>query len=335
MPRNKDRPFAGTVTAALVAVALVSLAACAAPPTPAPLVRLRIGFAKAPTGLPYYVMQEQGFDKQNGLQFEELLQPTAPAMINALQAGSLDVCYVSTDGVLPAAENGLIPETIIPVAANSFADPEHPTTAVLVAPTISGWKDLEGRSIAVITKTSPTTAALKKRLLQEGVRNYTMVEVPIANMGLAVAGGNVAAATMLEPYLTQSLLRGDGKTLGWIVGGSPIERMEVTMIVFRGEFYRKNPQGVKAFLRAQLASLKWMSQNPSQTRSILVKRLDIAEEVGRKMTLPYWSLDARNDPALLEAIQPLLVEIGTVKAPIPARQLYDETLLDQVLAEKP
>jgi hypothetical protein len=52
------------------------------------------------------------------------------------------------------------------------------------------------------------------------------------------------------------------------------------------------------------------------------------------MAMLSWPLDARNDPALLDAIQPLLVEIGTVKAPIPARQLYDETLLEEVLAEK-
>ena len=52
------------------------------------------------------------------------------------------------------------------------------------------------------------------------------------------------------------------------------------------------------------------------------------------MQLLRWALDARNDPALLESVQSLLVEIGVLKARIPSNQLYDETLLEAVLAEK-
>lgn len=48
----------------------------------------------------------------------------------------------------------------------------------------------------------------------------------------------------------------------------------------------------------------------------------------------YWSVDGRNDPVLLEAMQPVLVETGLPKALIPASQLYDETLLDEVLSER-
>jgi hypothetical protein len=55
--------------------------------------------------------------------------------------------------------------------------------------------------------------------------------------------------------------------------------------------------------------------------------------VARQVQLPHWALDARNDPDLLERMQPLLVELGLLKAPIPARHLYDETLLQEVLAE--
>ncbi len=106
------------------------------------------------------------------------------------------------------------------------------------------------------------------------------------------------------------------------------------MIIFRADFYRRNPQAVKAFLRAKLQAVAWISQHPDKARAILAKRLDLTQEVAQKVQLPHWSLDARHDPALLESMQPLLVEIGLLKAPIPVHQLYDETLLDEVLAEK-
>jgi len=106
------------------------------------------------------------------------------------------------------------------------------------------------------------------------------------------------------------------------------------MIVFSTDIYKNNPEAVKAYLRAHLEAVKWIEQNPEKARSILARQLDLSPEVTQKMKLLRFSLDGRNDPALLESMQPMLVETGMLKAPVPARQLYDETLLNEVLKEK-
>ena len=320
-------------TAVVALAGVVSLSACSLPP-PKPQFTLRIGIYSTQDYLPYFVMQEQGFAKQHGLRFEETTYPGGAAIIDAMAAGSVDVGYVGSVPVLSAAERGLIPGTVVVAASNNFADPDHPGAGLLVAPFVNTWKDLEGQSIAVNATNSILTAAIKGRLKQEGVSDYSVVEIPFANMGLAVAGGNVAAATMYEPFLTQSLLRGDGRLLGWIIGGPPFERMESTLIVFRADLSRGNTQAVKAFLRASLQALKWMKENPEATRIILTKRLDLSKEVALKLNLMQWPTDARNNPALLDSMQPMLVQLGMLKAPIPAGRLYDETLLNEVLAEK-
>jgi len=317
-----------------VLLALVSLPACSHP-TPTQQVTLRIGFLRLQGDLPYFVMQEQGFAKQHGLQFVETVYRSGPAIIEAMAAGAVDVgSDVGTVPILVAAERGLVPSTVVPVSAIYFSDPEHPLSALLVAPAVNSWQDLKGQQVAVNGKNTLSAAAIKGRLKQEGVHDATLVEMSFADMGLAVAGGNVAAAVMWEPWLTQSLLRGDGKLLGWIIGGPPFESMEVTMIIFRVDFYRNNPQAVKAFLRAKLQAVAWINQHSDKARALLAKRVDLTQEVAQKVRLPRWSADARHDPALLESMQPLLVEIGLLKAPIPVHQLYDETLLDEVLAEK-
>lgn len=220
------------------------------------------------------------------------------------------------------------------MAANNFADPDHPGLGVLAAPSIRSWKDLKGQYIAVNAVNSLHGAAIKGRLHQEGISDYNLLEVPIANMGLAVAGGNVAAATLSEPFLTQSLLRNDGKLLGRIIGGPPFEYMEFSMVVFRGELYTSTPQIVKAFLRAHLQAVGWMNKNKEEARSILAGRLRLSQEVGKKINLLHWRPDSRSDPVLLEKMQPILINVGVLKKPIPAKQLYDETLLEEVLKEK-
>jgi NitT/TauT family transport system substrate-binding protein len=323
-----------SLVAAVLLVTVVMLTACA-PPKPAQQYTLHIGIIPTLDSLPYFIIKEQGFDRRNGLQLVETTYPGGAAIIEAMISGSVDVSMtIGSVPVLSAAERGLIPSAMIPVAANDFADREHPGMGVLAAKSVTGWRDLEGKQIAVNSKDSITAAAMIGRLKQEGVRNYTLVEIPFPNIGLAVAGGNVAAAGLMETFLTQSLLRQDGKLLDWIIGGPPFERMEYALVVFSAGFYRSHPEAVKAFLRAYLQALKWINENPDTCRTVLARGLSLSPEVTQKMKLLRFPSDGRNDPALLDGMQPLLIDIGMLKTPIPARKLYDETLLEEVLKEQ-
>lgn len=323
-----------SLAAAVLLVAAVSLTACA-PTKPAQLFTLRIGLVGTLSSLPYYVIRDQGFDKQNGLVITETLYQSAGPIFSAIAEGSLDGSSSGgTINILQAAQDGIVPDKIIAVSANSFADPEHPILGVMVANSVSNWKDLEGQCIGVVSKTTSFAAALAARLMQEGITNYTMVEISASNTGLAIAGGNIVAGVMVEPYVTQSLLRKDGKLLGWIMGGSPFERMEYTANIFNTEVVRNNPGAVKAYLRAHMEACRWIEKNPDAARVILGKYLSLTPEVVKNVEMMSWPSDMRNDPVLLESMQPVLVEAGMLKAPISASQLYDETLLNEVLAEK-
>ena len=315
-----------------VCILLVTLSACSRP-SPPPQVTLRIGVFRILDDLPYFVMQEQGFARQAGLNFVEVAAQSGPAVIAAMAADTVDVAAnVGSAPVLAAAARGLIPDTLVSVGASTFADPAHPAFAVLAAPAIHTWTDLAGQYVAMIATDSHSTIAMRQRLHQEGVRDTTAVLTPLANMGLSVHGGNVAAAVMSEPWLTQALLRGDGHVLGWVIGGPPFEHVEHSLILVRTVLYREQPQVVQAFLRAHVHAVRWINQHPAQARGLLAKWLDLSPDVARQMHVLRWAVDARHDPALLEGVQPLFVEMGLLKERIPARQLYDETLLNAVLA---
>jgi CheY-like chemotaxis protein len=83
------------------------------------------------------------------------LYQSGAAIIEALADGSADVgTDVGTVPILAAAERGLVPGTVVPVGANYFVDPEHPSVAMLVAPSVNSWQDLEGQFVAVNGKNS-------------------------------------------------------------------------------------------------------------------------------------------------------------------------------------
>jgi NitT/TauT family transport system substrate-binding protein len=328
------RPPRATLAKRWAVFAMLCLTACG-PAAPTSTVTLRSGVFATQDFLPYFVMQEEGFARANGLRFEEASFAGGAAALEAMIAGSLDVCAsVGPAPLLSAAGRGHVPDTIMAVAAGGFADRDHPAVGVVVSRSVTTWGDLRGAQIATNARDSIVSASVAARLKREGVADYSFVEIPFSNMGLAVAGGNVAAAGMYEPFLTQSLVRGDGKLLDWVIGGPPFERSQVGAVVVRTDLYRNNPSAVKAFLRAHLQAVVWMERHPDRARVILTRRLGLTKELGARMKLLRWSADMRMDSGALEQIQDVLVDLGTLKAPVTVGRLYDTALLDDVLAER-
>ncbi|MGH7769313.1 MAG: ABC transporter substrate-binding protein, partial [Candidatus Binatia bacterium] len=240
----------------------ISLAACRQEQKAPEQSTLRVGVYLAQDYLPFFVIQERELDRKQGIKLalEKKTYPGGAAVIDAIAAGAVDLGSAGSVPLISAAALGVVPDKVLAVAANSFADADHSASAVLADSQVTDWKDLEGKLIAVNAVTSIQGVALKGRLKMENVSNYKLVEMSFANMGLAVSGGNVAAAALYEPFLSQSLLRGDGKLLGWIIGGPPFERMESTLIAFSADFYRNKPKTVKAFLRAYLQAVEWINK---------------------------------------------------------------------------
>jgi NitT/TauT family transport system substrate-binding protein len=314
-----------------VLLAVVGLAGCVGPAPPA-LETVRVGLYPTQDFLPYFVVREQGLDTAHGLRFETENFAGGAGVIAAMVDGRIDVGIVGTIPVLSAAERGLIPGTIVTVAANNVADADHRAVGVVAAPSVRHWRDLDGARIAINARDSIGAAAIAGRLRLEGVRDYTFIEIAFPNMGLAVAGGNVAAASMSEPFLTQSLARGDGRLLDWVIGGgAPFAEFPVTVIVVTADVLRRRGPVVAAYLRTHLLAVRWINANVEAARTLAARRLDLAGDIGRRFNLLRWPADARNDPALLDGMQPALVASGHLRAPIPARRLYDEALLDRAL----
>jgi NitT/TauT family transport system substrate-binding protein len=319
----------------LVAVLLAALAltGCEAPPATPP-VTVRIAVYPSQDYLPYYVLRALGFDRKHGLEFTETAIFGGAQGIALVAEGKADITLSALPPVLAAADRGLIPGKLAPVAANNFADPEHPSTAVLIANHLQGWSDLAGQKIGTNHLESILTASADIRLKQEGVAAYSFLTFKGPYHGLALASGNIAATAMVEPYITQSLLRGDGKLLAWTVGGPPFERLEMSSILFDSEFRRRHPGAVKAFLRAHLAAVAWINAHPDEARQVLARRTNISPDVGRQLHLTRWPADARSDHALNDQSQQILLRAGLIKRVLDSRVLYDESLLAEVLKER-
>lgn len=300
---------------------------------PSAAATVRFGTSASLDNLPFFVVAERAMDRRNGIRIQSKLYPGGTAIIAALAASELDAGSAGTVPLLDAAGKGIVGDTLVAVASNEFSSPEHPAGGVLVDSRVRGWKDLQGAYIAVNTPLSLGGWAIVDRLKSEGVAQYHLASIPLENMGLAVAGGGVRAAVMFEPYLTQSLQRGDGHLLDWVIGGAPLDRIQLSAIVMRRAYLDGSPKAAAAFLRTYVQAVRWQLGHETESRGILGRGLSVSARIAHTMILAEWRADCRNDPALLARMQETLLAGGSITTVVPPQSLYDETVLSSVLRD--
>lgn len=294
-------------------------------------IKLRVGFIQALDQFPIPVIVEQGFDRANGLAIEVETVAGGRAAIEALAAGDLDVALPGSMPVLAAARAGVVPGTVSIIGASARGDAQSPGLSMLVSKDVKDWSDLAGGTIAVNQLGSIGDVALRARLQREGVTVGRIVEIGLANQGLAVADGQVAGAVMVEPYLTQSTMRGDGHLLAPLIGEEPLPEFILTFIAVRTALLTEQPDAVSAFLRAHRAAVDWIGANDAEARRTMGRHLGLDSRVTKSMRMPALVRDARIDVEVLEAMQQTLAGADPALTIVPPSGLYDHDLLEELL----
>lgn len=292
---------------------------------------VRLGVIQASDQLPLFVMQEQGFAAEQGLRLDLQAVQSGGEVIRRIADGELDGGLPGMVPVLNAALKDVIPDQVRGVAGGAFADRTHPHTAVIVGPSVREWSDLSGARIAVNDLGTITEASVRLRLEIEGVTGYQLIPVRYPNQGLAVRDGVVAAAGMAEPFVSQSLERGDGRVLDWVIGGQPFPDFQIVMLVVRTSLLEQDPEVARDLVAAYVQAYRWINEHPDEGRELLVRELGVTASVGEKMTLPRYPLDPVNDPDLIGRTQDRLLSLTPGERPLQVRSLYDERLLMEVL----
>jgi ABC-type nitrate/sulfonate/bicarbonate transport system substrate-binding protein len=308
----------------------VAGAACTGAPA-SPGMTIRVGIYPTIDMLPLYVMEHEGIASRHGFTLVKS-EPYAGglAVAEALAKDEVDVAYPGIVPLLSLAAKGTVPADVIVVGCASAADQEHPVTAVVTGAGIQTWKDLEGRQVATHSATSTAAATFIARMKAEGFSRFEFVIIGFPDMGLAVRDGTVAAALMDEPYLTQSLLRGDGHVLGYTMGQPPLPSTPVVAIAARAEL-AGTPQ-LAAFVRSHVEAVRFIRDHPTEARNLLVRELGVSKEVAAQVQLRYSPPDARLDVNGLAQLQGILVDAGALAGALDLSSLYSPGILESILA---
>lgn len=260
------RILAGTF-ALVLAAAVSSLPNGARAATPA--VTMQIGTAGNDSSAQAFFATDLGYFKDAGIDAHTLIVPrgTGPAIISAVVGGSLDAGQSDMIALAQAHDHGI---PIVIVAPAVAYDSKASTTSLVVPKesAIRSARDLNGKTVGILSLSGPTNAATMAWMEQNGgdVASVKFVELANAQMGSALKSGVIAAAAIAEPALSATLQLGDTRILA-----NPYDSVSKSFLLsawFMSKAWADaHPEMVKKFVEVMHQTAVWANNPANHSRS--------------------------------------------------------------------
>jgi NitT/TauT family transport system substrate-binding protein len=273
------------------------------------LTPVRIGTFALDGGMqPYYGLYLNTF-KDAGLDVQVSVLNNTAEFAAAISGGSLDVAF---GNVIPLAEAHLRGLEFLFLASAVVFNDRAITNAVMTGAT-SRFKtaaDLNGQIIGVNGLHDIAQYELQSWIDKNGgdAKSVKMLELPFPQLVPAMNRGTIAAAIIVEPYITLGLPQAR------IIGNASEatgKHFMVTGWFASGTWLRANASTARILRRAFSQIGKWANGNPNITQTLLPKYTPLSAELAAKITRSEYG-DILS-PALVQPVIDLAVKYGNMQ----------------------
>jgi NitT/TauT family transport system substrate-binding protein len=160
---------------------------------------------------------------------------------------------------------------------------------------------------------------VKAALEKQGVdpESIKLSEVPFPEMEPALAKGSVDAAFSIEPFVTQSVQKGD-EVLGYSYVDTESD-MQVGAYAVTNQFAESDPEAVEAFQAAVKETADYVAGHEDEFRTFLSENAKMPPALAEKIVLPKWTGEVDADSVANTA--QLMRKYGVVKDEIDTAKL--------------
>ncbi len=278
--------------------------------------------------LAFFLVKKRELAKADGVNLEFVVTPTNADIATLFGAGLVDMSVIPYSNFLTLYDAG----APVKIVAGAGVD-----GCILIAKEgIKSAADLKGKTIG--TFQADTLEVLPYDYLKKAGLTFKDVKVRYFNtspeLAQAFIAGGVDAICHIEPYATQCLSSRKGSTV--LSDGSDIYGKSYSdcVLAVRTPLIEKNPQAVKAVIKAMLVAQSQAEADPDAA---------LRDTVGTyyKTTMEAAKLAASKQPIMIDQRKnkqfildrgQSMKELGYVKK-LPPPTSIDWTLLEQVIAE--
>lgn len=235
----------------------------------------------------WYVAQEKGLFKKNGLEDVQIVNFTADKDINAaLASGQLDAANIATHTAMVMVAAGL------PVKIVQVLDVSMTADAIIAGKGIESVADLKGKQVAYEEGTT-SDLLLNYALAANGMTlaDVQPVPMPAADAGSALLAGQVPVAVTYEPYLTTAMHQDANVKLLFPASKDPGLISDV--FVVRDEVLKSHPGQVLAMIKSWNDAVQAYNADVPGGRAIISKAVgaDVADLNTAFDGVKYYSLE--------------------------------------------
>ncbi|HVZ79956.1 MAG TPA: aliphatic sulfonate ABC transporter substrate-binding protein [bacterium] len=281
---------------------------------------VRIGYQ--PSSSVLLVGKAKGFYEKElaklGKKVEWLPFLSGPVMVEAAAGDRVDLLGIGNMPPLVARAGGIDLKVIAKAAFNPA------TNALLVRPDspIHSVADLKGKKVAAQVGSS-LHFFLGQLLARAGLtlKDVRLVNLAGPDQGPALQSGAVDAILLWMPYRTQLERAGKAR----VVADSAHVPGGYSFYAVRNAFGRKDPEVVRAFLRATRETNRYMKGHPRKTLEFLARESRFpAEDLKPSLRGYDWSLRIEpEDIRAMGAIKDYLLASKVIRKDFPIGELFD------------
>jgi NitT/TauT family transport system substrate-binding protein len=251
----------------------------------AELQKIAVGYVPVADFAPLFVAKDKGFFEQHGLDVTLTKILLASNVPGALVAGSLDIGMGTPPMLLVTAESGLDFQAI---AAVSRLEKDNPFVSLIARPAanIKDAADLKGKKLGVPGFNSSMDISIRKWLMDRNVQpsEVNFVEAIFPQMHDLLAGGQLDAAIVLEPFRTRILKDGTGVDVrDFFADLNPDAIAAIWMA--KADWIKAHGDIVAGFRAGLAQGIADLQANPPEFEAIQMKYLGFASPAR-----PDWSL---------------------------------------------
>ncbi|MBN1991290.1 MAG: ABC transporter substrate-binding protein [Anaerolineae bacterium] len=301
------------------------LPACNLGGQPAEDTTLKVGLLPILDVLPFYVAQDKGYFEGEGINVELVPVKSAQEQSALIQANEIDGAMTDLQNV--ALFNRETPQLkIISLARRAY--PEYPHFRIVAARgfEVNGPADLAGVPIGISQNT--IIEYLADRLLAEyglPAKQMAIEEVSAIPVRFEMLmEGQLKAALLPEP-MGEAALAG-GATL--IVDDTQFPQYSQSILAFTTDSLAKQPNTVKAFLRAWNKAVADINQDPNAYRDVLIENTRVPPSIQGTFNVPKYPKGEITTEAEWNDVIGWMQEKGLVDGPVPYEDSVDKSFLE-------
>jgi NitT/TauT family transport system substrate-binding protein len=275
-------------------------------------IQLKVGVLPILDALPMYVAESEGYFKEQNLQVDLVLFPSALERDSAFVAGQID--GELNDPVSTALLNKDGDRARI-VRLAFKGDESMAMMVVLAAPgsKIVSAKDLKGVPIG-ISGNSIIEYTTDRLLQSAGLTPSEIVTTEVTKIPVRaemLAKGQLQAATLPEPLASLAVQQGAKVIIDDSKTGTG-----KSVVSFRQDVATKNPDAIKRFLAAYEKGMDAINKNPEKYRDLMVDKAKVPDSLRTTLRVPVFA----------KAQLPTQEDISDVM-----RWMVDKKLLDKAI----